>query len=300
MSDFKSSTVELIVVVIIRKPEGNTMQKPVIFDYIDYRQFLEAIYKYFKSEKPAFSYRFIAQYTGASSSGWFPNIIRGRINLTRNYIVKLAQLIDLSARETEYFEILIDYNQAGNFEEKSILLEQLRVIRGIRPVLLKQEHLAFLSKWYISAIRELFFILKFRNDYKTLAEMILPNLQIAEVEDAVSILQSIGLIKKDNMGYFHPCDSIIKKDPSIKTDLWTIYMKSKIALGLDAIDRYPKGERDFSEVYMSLSEKGFEEACQEIEKLRKKLLIISDRDKNRNRVFQCAIQLFPLSRKVNN
>jgi uncharacterized protein (TIGR02147 family) len=125
---------------------------------------LEVIYKYFKSAKSSFSYRFIAQYTGASSSGWFPNILRGRINLTGSYIVKLAHLIDLSVREAEYFELLVDYNQAGNFEEKSILLEKLRRIRGSKPVLLLQEHLAFLSNWYISTIRELFYIMKFKND----------------------------------------------------------------------------------------------------------------------------------------
>lgn len=276
------------------------LKKPDIFDFTNYRIYLESAYKYHKSNNKKFSYRFIAQYTGASSPGWFPNITRGRINLTSSYGVKIQKLLKLDPRECEYFEALVGYNQAGSHEEKLSCFEKMSFIRGIVPALLRQEHLAYLTKWYISAIRELLLIYPFKgNDFQHLARMITPSLQNDEAREAVEVLKNLGMVRLDSKGFIKPCDSVIMKDPSVKTDLWKTYMKSKMDLGLKAIDSFSKEERDISEVYMPFSREGFELARSELAKLRKKLLVISEKDKSANRVYQCTLQLFPLSKNVD-
>ncbi len=274
-------------------------KKPDIFEYTDYRQYLEAAYKYQKSIRKSFSYRFIAQQTGASSPGWFPNIVRGRINLTSSYCVKLQKLLKMDGRESEYFELLVSYNQAGNNEEKLFYFEKLTSIRGIQPALLRQKHLAYLTKWYISAIRELLLINQTKDGcYEKICSMIIPKLERHDVEEAIEVLKSTGMIHKDSQGNLKPCDSVIMKDPSVKTDLWKTYMKSKMQLGIEAIETFSKDLRDISEVYMPLSRAGFEAARVEISKLRKKLLVISEKDRQSDRVYQCALLLFPLTEPV--
>ncbi|MDG5814284.1 TIGR02147 family protein [Chitinispirillales bacterium ANBcel5] len=272
--------------------------KPDIYNYLDYRKFLDDIYKYYKSVNRHFSYRFIAKKTGASSAGWFPNIVKGRINLTSIYVGKLNKLLKLNVEEQEYFELLVAYNQSGSHEEKSIFFNKLKSLQYIQPALIHKEHLAYLTKWYISAVRELLLIFPFKDDCKSLSEIITPQLDETEVREALDVLKKIGLVRADKSGYIKPCDSIIMKDPTVKTSLWKTYMESKINLGKDSINLFNKEERDISEVYMPLSKSGFEQACKEIAILRKKLLVISENDSDPDRVYQCSVQMFPLSRSV--
>lgn len=271
--------------------------RPVIFDYIDYRQYLEAAYKYFKSINPNFSYRFISIHIGATSAGWLPNIIKGRTNLTSSYIIKLANLLKLQTIEAEYFETLISYNQSSNVEEKNFYFEKLKSIRGIKPALVQREHLAFLTKWYISIVRELLFIHPFKDEYESLGNMIIPKITAAEAKEAIDILKMISFVEENTNGYLKPCEPVVQKDPSIKTELWADHMKAKVRLGLKAIDRFSKEDRDISEVYMPLSEKGLKTAREEIAQLRKRLLVVSENDTDQNRIYQCTIQLFPLTEK---
>ncbi len=272
---------------------------PNIFDFTDYRAYLEAAYKSRKSENRSFSYRFIAQRVGASSPGWFPNIIRGRINLTGSYCVKLQKLFKLDSRESEYFELLVAYNQAGSHEEKATYFEKLTSVRGIQPALVTAEHLAYLTKWYISAVRELLLIYPTKGkNYKQIADMITPALDDKEAREALEVLKSIGMVRMDKSGFLKPSDAIIMKDPSVKTELWKTYMKSKMELGLQAIDLFSKEVRDISEVYMPLSQEGFKVAKSELARLRKKLLVISEKDTGADRVYQCTLQLFPLTKQI--
>ncbi len=275
-------------------------QKPSVFDYSDYRKFLEDSYKFYKVKKPFFSYRYIAQYTGASSPGWFPNLLRERINLTSIYIVKIIQLLEMSNRESEYFELLVSFNQAGNPAEKNHYLEKLNSIRGIEPVLVQAKDFEYLSKWYISAIRELLLVNKLRDNCEKIASMIVPPLTTDQAREAIDILKKTNLVRSDIHGYLVPRNTIIKKDPSVKSTLWKTFMKEKVKLGTEAIDRFQKDQRDISEVCIPLSESSFAEVKDEIDKLRKKLLVLSEKDKSHNRVFQCNIQLFPLTEKFGS
>jgi uncharacterized protein (TIGR02147 family) len=77
-------------------------------------------------------------------------------------------------------------------------------------------------------------------------------------------------------------------------------MKEKVKPGTETIDRFPKDQRDISEVCIPLSESSFAEVKDEIDKLRKKLLVLSEQDTSHNRVFQCAIQLFPPTEKFDS
>jgi uncharacterized protein (TIGR02147 family) len=66
-------------------------------------------------------------------------------------------------------------------------------------------------------------------------------------------------------------------------------------LGLGALDRYNKEERDISSVTVSLSSETYQNACKEIKRLRQKLLSMSLNDKKGEKVYQCNVQFFPVA-----
>ncbi len=273
--------------------------KPNIFETIRFREFLRQTYNYRKSQSKKFSHRYISQKVGASSAGWFSNILNGRISLTRVYILPLAKLFELDKREQEYFELLVHYGQAASKEELSHTWEKLLSFKGAKTSLIRQEQFEFYNQWHLPVIRELLLLYNYRGNPDQLGKLLQPAISAPEIEKAIQLLYHLKLIQKEPGGHPRPCDSNIKKDDSKKTDHWKNHMKDVIKLSADAGERFTKEERDISDVIIPLSPESFIEARQYIKDLRKKLITLSEKDKQRNRVFQCNIQLFPVTKAVN-
>jgi len=273
---------------------------PRIFDYTDFRPFLKDYYEFRKSKNRNFSQRYIATRVGASSPGWFSNLISGRISLTGTYLIRLIKLFELKGHEREFFELLVKYAQAGSSEEQNFYLGQMYGLKGVPAIKVGQEKFAFYSKWYISIERELLFYYDFTGDYKALGEMLSPPITATEAKEAIDVLLDLGFIKKVTNGYLRPAETVIEKDLRFRTVYWSNIMKKKIDLARRAIDEIPKEERDVSEVYIPLSEDAFREAKNEIALLRKRLLALSELDENYSRVYQCNFHLFPLTEKKKN
>ena len=272
-----------------------TVIKPNIFNYADYRIFSNDYYHFLKQQDRKFSHRLIAYKTGSSSAGWFSDVVGGRINLTGMYLLKLAKLFKLTAREKNYFEVLVGYDQAGSLDEKNAFMEKMMSFKELNASIVNKDQFAFYSTWYVPAIRELLFCFDFKDDYKALAKKLCPSISQQQAKKATEILKSLGFIKLNRNGHLKPCDPIIKKDPQFKSLHWANFMRANMELGIQALDRYKKESRDISAVTLCLSKEGQDRASEEIAELRKKLLAISEQDKNRNNVFQCNIQLFPLT-----
>jgi uncharacterized protein (TIGR02147 family) len=277
---------------------GTAIARPDIFAYIDFRAYLTDVFAYTKTVLPVLSHRYISQKVGSGSPGWFPNIMAGRINLTGTYLVRLAKLFELKGRQLDYFELLVKYGQASSIDEKSHYLEKIHEFKGVDARLLSKEQYEYYRHWYFGAIRELLLIGEHADNPKKIASQLLPPITEAEARAAIEVLLKLGLIRKTAGGKFKATDEVIRKDPNFKSVFWATNMQSKLNLALQALETFPKEQRDFSEVVIPLSAESMETAREEIAMLRKKLLALSDADASRDQVFQCSIQLFPLTQKV--
>jgi uncharacterized protein (TIGR02147 family) len=142
------------------------------------------------------------------------------------------------------------------------------------------------------------FIYDFSNSYTELAKMLIPAITVAEAKGAIQLLLDMDLIESNEKGFLKPKAKTIKNDSEFMLVNWANQMEAKGRLGVEAVSRFTKNERNVSEVFVPLSEKSYLTAVSEIEHLRQKLLGLSEEDVNSNRIFQCNIQLFPLSKVV--
>ena len=271
-------------------------QKPDVHEYADFREYLKDLFSHFKTSDKRFSHRFIADKVRASSTGWFSDIISGRITLTGAFIPRIMKVMKLSPAESDYFKLLVLCNQASSLDEKNMYLEALLSVCKSRSKVISKEQFAYYSKWYYPAIRELLFYLDFKDDYQKLAKLLNPPIRHTEAKNAIAMLCDLDLIAPDARGFLKPRDSIVKKDTSFKSIHWANYQKAALELSSEAIERFTKEDRDISSVIVCLSKESMEEAKNEIKKLRKKLLVLSESDSKRNRVFQCNVQLFPVTK----
>src|SRR5689334_25413623 len=103
-----------------------------IFAYTDFRLYLGDYYRARKEEDKKFSHRFIQEKIGAGSPGWFADLVKGRGTLSRNHLVALAKLLKLARNETDYFEAMVDYAQAGSHEEKNRYFQKMLSFKEVR------------------------------------------------------------------------------------------------------------------------------------------------------------------------
>jgi uncharacterized protein (TIGR02147 family) len=71
-----------------------------------------------------------------------------------------------------------------------------------------------------------------------------------------------------------------------------------VEMGKKAIVAVPKKERDISNLTFCASEKTMHRIADEISALRQKILAMSEHDEEADTVYQCNMQLFPISQKT--
>lgn len=267
-----------------------------LFSYQDYRAFLRDYYVRRKAADSKFSHRFIMEKVGASSPAWYNDVIKGRINLTGTYLVRLGRLLKLKSKEMDYFETLVQYEQAGSLDEKNRYMEKIMAFKDLKMDVMGREKFEFYAHWYHTAIREMLFFYDFDGDYAKLARKLNPPIRKEQAVRAIELLEKLDFIRKQAGGHYRPTSLNIIKDSRFKSLHVANFIKTNIELALDAFERVPSAERDMSTVTICLSQEGFEEIKSELKALRRRFLEIAERDAAPQRVYQCNLHVFPVTR----
>ena len=268
-----------------------------IFEYIDYRKLLKDLYNERRAENPHFSYRFIAQKVGFSSAGFFANIIQGKRNISPEFIFGFARVFKFKKAETEYFELLVNFDQAKNHEQKKYYFEKMLSSKHSKIKLIEKQHYEFYNKWHYTAVREVLDIFKFNGeDYGELAKMVSPPITAADAKKAIELLLNMGFIRKNKDGYFEQIDPFITTGYEAQSIAITNFLMSTIDLAKQAIDRYPRDRRSISTLSFSISNEGYKAVDERLKTFRREILEIARADKNKDRIYHVNFQIFPVSR----
>jgi uncharacterized protein (TIGR02147 family) len=268
-----------------------------IFEYIDYRKLLKDLYNERRAENKCFSYRYIAQKVGFSSAGFFANIIQGKRNISPEFIFGFARVFKLKKSETEYFELLVNFDQAKNHEQKKYYFEKILSSKKSKIKITEKQQYEFYSRWHYTAVREVLDIYKFNGeDYAELAKMVSPAITTAEAKKAIELLLGMGFIRKNKDGWFEQVDPFISTGYEAQSVAITNFLVSTIDLARQAVDRYPRDRRSMSALSFSISSEGYKAIDERLKTFRREILEIAKADKNKDRIYHVNFQIFPLSR----
>jgi uncharacterized protein (TIGR02147 family) len=283
-------------------PTPASPARPVVFRYLDARKFLADAFDFEKVRNPALSHRYVAKAMGASSSGFFKEILTGRIRLSPGRVVKFSRLFKLSPREADHFELLVLYTQASSAEEKDRYLAKMTeaAVDGKQAVL-EAFQLEYFNKWHYAAVRELLAIRDFRGgeeECERLAALLDPPITARDMVDTIQLLVKLKLIRKNAQGRYERVEKVIrsgrKADPAqIKPAL-----RGNLELAMRALDAHPAEVRPFSYLTVSISEASLEPIREKIATLRREILELATRDEAVDRLYQLNFQMFPLTKSV--
>ena len=288
---------KLPVLAIKSSHNRQTMRKPLVFEYLDYRLFLKDMYAYRKRRDPVFSYRYFSGKAGFASPNFLKLVIDDQRNLSHTSMLKTAKGFGLKGNEREFFENLVFMNQAGEHEERNYYYQKMMSAKGYKKIhKIAKDSYAYFSKWYYPVIRE---IIRFQIDKLTaqkIASLLKPKISVAEARGAIKLLSRLNLIQKNSNGMWEQTDQDLTTGPEVRSLVVTNFHKEMLQLAGASIDNVSAEDRDISALTLSISRESFPELKSRIIAFRKELLGLAGHDKQPDQVVQFNIQLFPLSK----
>jgi uncharacterized protein (TIGR02147 family) len=271
-----------------------------IFDYTDFRKFLEDYYNEQKARKPQFSYRYFANKAGFKNKGFVFNIIKGEKKLSKTSIYKLSRALELRKKEEEYFENLVAFNQAKDHDEKDYFYRKMEETKSrsnskSTAQLVRRDQYEFYSYWYYSAIRSLINMYGFKDDYKWLARNVYPVITVKQAKKAVTMLEKLNLIEKQENGVYRVVNKTITTGKEFTSLAVTNLHLETMRLAADALREMPKQRRNITGLVLGISHKTYEKICEETHKFQEKLMQMAEKDEEADTVYQFNFHLFPMS-----
>jgi uncharacterized protein (TIGR02147 family) len=274
-----------------------------LYAYTDFRAFLADYYSSRKEEDPAFSFKTFSERSGFKNKSVIFNVIKGRANLSPGSARMTASAMGLKDVEKDYFEALVQFNQAGSMEDRSFYFGKLESLRGRGvktgpiPKIRKEQH-EFYSKLHHSVIRSLLDLHPFKDDYKWLARMVVPPIRPLQAKKSVQLLEKLGLIRKTAGGQYKVVDKLIEADREVVQHGTSLYRLESAELAKQALKRVSERRQSFSGLTLGITEACFEAIVRETDAFQDRILRMAEEDQGSDIVYQYNFQIFPVSKRM--
>ncbi len=273
-----------------------------IYNYFDYREYLQDIFDIYKKNQKGFSYRSFAKDSGIKSQTYMMRIIKGERHLSQNYIPNICAFFKLNPQEEKYFKVLVAFINTKDPNEKENHLKQILALRYSKDECrIEDKKLNFFKRWYYPIIREIVTIVDFNDDYNFLARLCKPRITSVQAQGAVNYLLQNDFIKKGPDGSYSQTDQIITTGAEVNSTILRKYYRKIMSHFMDSIDTEKREDRDISSLTLSVSENLFRHIKKEIQDFRKKLLTMAkDDEENPERVCLVGMQVIPRTKRIKN
>jgi uncharacterized protein (TIGR02147 family) len=278
---------------------------PVVFKFLDYREFLRDWFQYKKMQQPGFSCTVFARITGMKSHAFFGMVISGKRNLTHKSIRAFAKALALKPNEYNYFEKLVLFNQATSVTDRNFYFEQLRHAelssRSSQQLVEKlQNASSLLRHWYTVAIFEMTKCADFRADKEWLSSALKNRVTPLQAQDAWNELVAAKLLVKDvKTGHWIQNTGLIDIDPARLDFVIQNFHLEMLRRSSDAIQNEPLEDRELSSLTLAVTEEDWRTLRGEIKEFRKRLNREYSREESKsNRVIAVNMQLLCLTEKT--
>jgi uncharacterized protein (TIGR02147 family) len=270
-----------------------------LFEYLDFRVFLVDFLAERRMQNTHFSDRMVAYRLGCNP-GFFNRVLKGKRNLSPQYVLSLVDILKFNAKQKRYFELLVSFNQAKKQIEKDHFFRQLDLFRTskIKETAVAQH--AMYSEWFYVVLRELINIIPCTTisdeTCRLLAKYFNPRISADQVHQALRILEKLGLLSRKKNGVYSAKERFITSGAEIPQVVVNRILMQFMDLAMLAVDRFPRQERSLSTLTFSVSEKGYEKIREKLDQYRREILSVVNEEKDSiDRVYHLNLHLFPVT-----
>ena len=265
-------------------------------DIADYRDFLKDYYDRRKAEMPFYSYRMMGDKLGLDSS-YLYRVLQKKQHLPAHALQAAKEILALSGREAEYFDLLFSAAVSKDKAKKEELMAKALSLRDVERHSLQAAELKLLENWWIPAVRAYLDLNGGVVNVKQIAKDICPPITEDQVNEAIEILKEVGLVKKLASGRLALTDAHLTVGGPEKAQAVRKFQRQVLALASDSLDNVPVTERNVSTLTLSVDQSCFEDLGDMLREFRRLVQKRVDEAKNSDRVMQLSMAFYPVARK---
>lgn len=267
-----------------------------IYEYTTFREYLDA----FLSE-PGTTAAAFAKAVGCSTAlvSWIRN---GKRDLDPTKISAWSRAMGHDEDEFLYFLALVEVDSRSARIRRIGAQAHIRAVRRFRSAeQVNDERLDVFFNWHYAAILELAHCESFQADPEWIAARLTPRITPEQAAEALAGLLANRLLNEVD-GRLVPIDAIVTSPnipPGKVSAASAVYLLSALDRASAALLETPAAERHFSSTMISLPLSAIPFLKQRMQNLERELIAYCVDQTKRERVFQLAFVLFPVSRPTH-
>lgn len=268
--------------------------KPDLFQFVDYRTFLSEYVEWKLKANPSFSRRAFSQkYFG--STGILYSVIGGDRDMGPKLRLRCAAALALSAKENEYFELLVQHNQAKTDMERNFLFNLLSRFRNSKPWVVRENQHRYYTKWYYAVVFNYLGLDHKKGRPSEIAADINPPLSVDQVEEAIQLLLDLEMIRKSESGYALTRNHLVSGE-AFRGEVALDYNRQVHGLSDGLVRNGFKGFKAFNTQVMTLSDGSLKAVRERYASFQEEVQDIVAKDKATDKVCTMIFQIIPNTR----
>jgi len=276
----------------------NEIVKPS--EYLDYREYLERLYRALKEQKAEYTYFDFSEDAGLGHNNLMNALIRGRRPLTPKTSKKMIASLGLVGRERQYFEAMVEHTYLRDPVARESVFRKMLALKGTLVVNeLDRWQLEFFSHWSHAILLELMHFSGCSLEPEWFQERIRPKITVDEIRNGLDLLCRIGYAERNETeGCYIPLQAEVATGPEIASVSLVRYHQTLLQLAQAAVVDCPPEERDINSLVLTVTQDQFQELKNLVQEFSQK--IYDDHPpcppEPSSRVVQVSMQIFPLTR----
>ncbi len=287
------------------------MQMPELSQYMDYRKFLADFYAFkrdqTKKDIRPYNYQMFSAAANIKSPQYLRLIIEGKRNLSIDMVAKFAKALNLQKEQTEELKNLVNYTQATDPSERNRFLKELmekRVNQQIKSGEIDSKAWEKVPSWVTWVIFSMVDQKDVNFEPAQLKQLLGEKATLDEITESLNKLLEAGeLVKDPETGKVKRARPLMENADNIPVALVKKLQAELLYLGMESLFQDDPTDREFGTVTLSLTESEFEEIKFKLRQMRKQMTkdnSIARSQGEGDRIYQLNVQLFPVTKKVEN
>jgi uncharacterized protein (TIGR02147 family) len=270
-----------------------------VFSYQDFRIFLRDFYRERRLKDRKFSIRFFARRAGLRSQNYLKVVMDGRRSLTPRNMPKFVKGLGLDTSQAEYFEALVNLNQARDVVERRQYLDRVLHLQKKKAALtLSGEQLEFFTSWHHIVIFEM----ACQDNFKAIPEWISQRLKgkitPKQAADSLAIMIGTGILKHADYGKLTPVAAQIASSEDVPQEQLRKLHDSFIEQATQALHMEGPETRDIKSLTIGLTPDQAPVFRKKVEEFQRELNTLFSTGKGTD-VYQFNMQFFKLTKSDN-
>ncbi|NBT58924.1 TIGR02147 family protein [bacterium] len=274
--------------------------RPNLFDYFDYRDFLQDFYHFHKKRNSAYSYRLFASKAKLGSPNYLKLVVDGKRRITDRTLYQFSRGLGLTRDEEKYFRELVMYQEVSDPDSKDQHLKALMKYQEKQrtPTPLTESRSRALGDWHHLVIRELVATKSFKEDPQWIIKRLGGKITESQAKESIELLLSLKLLRRTNEGKLEQTEPLLTSSDDVPGHLLRSLHRFYLRRALASIFSISSDKREMSGLLLSIPTNRVKEVKEEIKEFRKKLNRKYGMDRNGEEVFFAGLYLFPITQKA--